>query len=327
MSFLDNSGDIVLDAVLTEIGRKKMATGNFSIRKFALGDDEIGYNLYDKNHPSGSAYYDLEILQTPILESFTNINAGINYGLLSYPNPRLLYLPLIKENHLHPVHGCQPYNKIYYLATNSATYDALQTSFGGGASGAAKVLYAGKTTGNCIMLETGLDTADVAGTSANKSNYIVAQGLVDSTFSVSIDRRFLGACMGTGPTAQFNNGGELGASVVVTTPLTRIQPSRPDPTLKKHVLCFVPAAANNVYYRVSDTTADTSTSVIAGPRACFLGISFDVRPLTATDYSRFGQTNLNVGGTVYSAIDTSVIVAGTSTGTMLEIPIRVIKKN
>ena len=72
MGFLDNSGDIILDAVLTDLGRKRLAEGNFQITKFALGDDEIDYGLYDKNHPSGSAYYDLEILQTPVLEAFTN---------------------------------------------------------------------------------------------------------------------------------------------------------------------------------------------------------------------------------------------------------------
>ena len=46
MAFLDNSGDIILDAVLTEIGRKRMANGNFRIVKFGLGDDEINYEKY-----------------------------------------------------------------------------------------------------------------------------------------------------------------------------------------------------------------------------------------------------------------------------------------
>ena len=64
MAFLDNSGDIILDAVLTDTGRKKMANGNFKITNYGLGDDEINYSQYNKNHPSGSAYSDLEILQT-----------------------------------------------------------------------------------------------------------------------------------------------------------------------------------------------------------------------------------------------------------------------
>ena len=64
MAFLDNSGDIILDAVLTDTGRMRLAKGDgsFNIVKFALGDDEINYELYDKNHTSGSAYYDVEIL-------------------------------------------------------------------------------------------------------------------------------------------------------------------------------------------------------------------------------------------------------------------------
>ena len=72
MAFLDNSGDIILDAVLTDLGRMKMAEGNFSINKFALADDEIDYTLFDINHVSGSAYHDLKIMQTPVLEAFTN---------------------------------------------------------------------------------------------------------------------------------------------------------------------------------------------------------------------------------------------------------------
>ena len=55
MVFLDNSGDIILDAVLTELGRKRMSNGNFRISKFGLGDDEINYEKYNKNHASGSA--------------------------------------------------------------------------------------------------------------------------------------------------------------------------------------------------------------------------------------------------------------------------------
>ena len=78
MAFLDNSGDIILDAVLTDTGRKRLAAGDgsFRIAKFAFGDDEIDYSLYRNSnaaegaHPSGSAYYDINILQSPILEAF-----------------------------------------------------------------------------------------------------------------------------------------------------------------------------------------------------------------------------------------------------------------
>ena len=85
MAFLDNSGDIILDAVLTDTGRKRLARGDgsFNVAKFALGDDEINYELYDKNHASGSAYYDINILQTPVLEAFTNNTSTMKNKLIT----------------------------------------------------------------------------------------------------------------------------------------------------------------------------------------------------------------------------------------------------
>ena len=72
MAFLDNSGDIILDAVLTDAGRQRLARGEFRIVKFAFSDEEIDYTTYNGSHASGSAFADLEIMQTPILEAFTN---------------------------------------------------------------------------------------------------------------------------------------------------------------------------------------------------------------------------------------------------------------
>lgn len=98
MAFLDNSGDIILDAVLTDTGRMRLAKGDgtFKIVKFALGDDEIDYGLFEKNHASGSAYYDLAIMQTPVLEAFTNNTSLLKHKLLSLPSTNLLYLPVVK---------------------------------------------------------------------------------------------------------------------------------------------------------------------------------------------------------------------------------------
>jgi len=103
MAFLDNSGDIILDAVLTDTGRLRLAQGDgsFKIAKFALGDDEINYGLYNKNHASGSAYYDLEILQTPILEAFTNNSGQIKSKLMTMNRTNVLYMPTLRLNQVH----------------------------------------------------------------------------------------------------------------------------------------------------------------------------------------------------------------------------------
>ena len=53
---LFNSSTVSVDAVLTTRGKELLSTGNraFNITKFALGDEEIDYKLYDKDHPSGT---------------------------------------------------------------------------------------------------------------------------------------------------------------------------------------------------------------------------------------------------------------------------------
>ena len=100
MAFLDNSGDIILDAVLTDTGRLRLAQGDgsFKISKFAFADDEINYGLYNKAHASGSAYYDLEVLQTPILEAFTNNTSNMKSRLVTFSRTNILYMPILKLN-------------------------------------------------------------------------------------------------------------------------------------------------------------------------------------------------------------------------------------
>ena len=90
MAFQDNSGDIILDVVLTDEGRRRLAQGNgqFSITKFALADDEINYGLFDTT--AATATQDLSILQTPVLEAFTNNTALMKSKLLSLANRNLL---------------------------------------------------------------------------------------------------------------------------------------------------------------------------------------------------------------------------------------------
>ena len=51
MGYLDHStNNIIVDAVLTDIGREFLARndGSFSIVKFAMGDDEVDYTMIRK---------------------------------------------------------------------------------------------------------------------------------------------------------------------------------------------------------------------------------------------------------------------------------------
>ena len=183
MAFLDNSGDIILDATLTDRGRRRMAQGRFRIAKFALGDDEIDYSLYNKNHPSGSAYYDLKILQTPVFEAFSKTSANINYGLLSNTRMDLLYLPQILPN--GKIEGSlQMSGSVYYCAVNNETYRTIKETWGPSITAVKYLLQSGNRSKNFIALESGMNTDDFLATATTRNNYIVNTNLKDSEFNV-----------------------------------------------------------------------------------------------------------------------------------------------
>jgi hypothetical protein len=329
MAILDNSGDIILDCVLTELGRKRMSNGQFQISKFGLGDDEIDYAIYQKNHISGSAYYDLQILQTPILEAFTQRNASINYGLMTISNNNILYMPTIKRNTLIQGISLLDKHRVIYLAIDDGTtYDLLVTLFGGAGTGAQYVMQAGATTGTKVILESGLDTSDIPGTPSNKQNYLVSQGLQNAQYQISVDNRFFSSVIGPGAQAQFNNNGGNGQAIVqfnpAAQPLTGI-----DSMVRNHSVASVRAINNNVIFRTNDNRADTQTSAIKGPRATATALSFGVRTLNADMYSRYGMSGQtltgDVSGNTYSYIDSTVFVR--SQFSEHQLTVRVIKKD
>tara|TARA_R100000008_G_scaffold72440_3_gene50643 strand:- start:4733 stop:5716 length:984 start_codon:yes stop_codon:yes gene_type:complete len=326
MALLDNSGDIILDAVLTEQGRKRMANGQFQIVKYSFGDDEINYNLYDKNHASGSAYYDLEIMQTPVFEAHTGFNANINYGLLTLPNPGVLYLPMMVRND-QVTQAARPRDGIFILAVHDGvTADALVTAFGGMSSGGdLQVLRAGERNGTKIILETGLHTEEIAGTAANVANYIVAQGLRDKTFHVSYDNRFISRVLEPAPGAVFNNNGGDGEAIVALK-LRGVGPGGTDKSYRNHVMSAIRGVPNLVVRRLTDARLDTATSNILGPRATVTALNFDTTLVTDDLFSRYG-TSRTISGVAGKSIDTMVKITGTKTGVQMEIPIRVFKKN
>lgn len=71
MGYLNNAS-VTVDAILTTKGRQKLAAGTVSglgIAYFALGDDEVNYDLWNPAHPLGSDYYGIVIENMPVLEA------------------------------------------------------------------------------------------------------------------------------------------------------------------------------------------------------------------------------------------------------------------
>ena len=301
MAFLDNSGDIILDAVLTDTGRMRLAKGDgsFAITQFALGDDEIDYSLYNKTHASGTAYYDLEILQSPVLEAFTNNRSSLNSKLITISDTNLLYLPVMKINELagparHAVGA-------YVVMVDKDTEDSEGTAGGNyiyGENGAAQ-------SNNYIRLDQGIDSAAVSPT------FTINATLEETSYMVQVDNRF---------------------ATIMTKDNSSVATSR---------FIDDDGIASYVFSKDSDTAfvtsnTDTSTSsnqIIAGSRGTILEFSFQasIELNTGTTlFTELGSTEVAsstmslVAASYY--IDTNVTVVGLTTGYRIDIPVRFLKK-
>jgi len=334
MAFLDNSGDIILDAVLTDVGRKRMAQGDFKISKFAIGDDEIDYGLYNKNHPSGSAYYDLEILQTPVLEAFTQNNANINYGLMSFTKQNLLYLPTAKINNKMDEAVRLSSNGVIFVhnggtapSDGTSLTTALETDLSAADS---KSVLNSNSTSKCILIETGIDDSSINPTSAEQSSKILSNGLADNTFRVAYDRRFIDSISGPTSGTTFTNSG--GVEGVLTLFLTEDSALGTDTLVENYNSAEVLGILNTVYKDGDGTDrTDTNASVIAGPRSTFTALNITPKSGLKDDgsFTKFGKTGQTVGGAIsgktYDFLDTIVYINGASTNVSIQIPIRIIQ--
>ena len=86
MGYLDNS-TITVDAILTKKGRELLARGRneFQITQFALADDEIDYDLYNTEHPLGTAFYGAAIENLPMTEALPDETQMLKYKLVTLP--------------------------------------------------------------------------------------------------------------------------------------------------------------------------------------------------------------------------------------------------
>lgn len=96
MGFLDHStNNLIIDAVLTDVGRRKLAdnNGSFKIAFFSLGDDEVDYTLIQK---FGRTVGKEKISKnTPIFEAQTKGDLALKHRLLTLPDPTIIRLPTL----------------------------------------------------------------------------------------------------------------------------------------------------------------------------------------------------------------------------------------
>jgi hypothetical protein len=319
MGFLDNSGDIILDAVLTDTGRMRLAKGDgsFRIAKFALGDDEIDYGLYDKNNASGSAYYDVTILQTPVLESFTNNTSMLKSKLMSVNRNDILYLPVVQLFTTAGLGSAKHSSGTFVVPVDKTTVDNLGTLSAGVLNG-----YEPNSAISHIRADQGLDTNQIS------KEETLARDLVETQYIVEMDNR-LGAIFPPPSAPSANN---TGLSTDTTIPAAT--PSFiDDDNIASY---FFTLSANNGYV---SNLGGTQESSIQGPRGTTMqlrvGSSLGLRTSSFlfTEIGSLGTTafsNTAGGGSDLAAnqwrfIDSTVRITGVNTGYRIDIPVRFIK--
>jgi len=322
MAFLDNSGDILLDAVLTDTGRFRLAKGDgsFKITKFAFADDEIDYSAYNKNHASGSAYYDLSLLQTPILEAFTNNTSTMKTKLISIARTNLLYLPVLKVNETHSNKRTalsSPEGSLI-VAVDDATEKAFQDK---GTIGVAM----GVTTnagGDYVKIDQGLDTRDIS------PKFNLDNDLVENQYIIELDSR-LGRISGK------DGDPILEESFIDDDMVATYFVSTADTNFVNKITTHLPIKKYKISSNSSEYTADTA---IIGPRGTSL--EFSIRAsidLNSSTYlfEKLGTTSATTvagltaasttGVTTWAYIDTVVRISGATTGYKVDIPVRFVK--
>lgn len=339
MAFLDNSGDIILDAVLTDLGRKRLAAGNFNIAKFALGDEEINYALWNSSDNRGSAFYDLEIMQTPLLEAFTSDQSLMKSRLLTLIDDSLLHMPILRINDTNRAH--KPYSTFpgFYLMADSKTYDVGNLTRADGLvdnDTATGVIHGvrglhGATSHICI--DQGIDAGESSLTLADP----LPGELLERAFIVKVDHRllrldgFVATENGANDTVVLNeqfidDDGIATYYIVESQNRSPILGPRAKVGLRKRDQ--ITAATEQDRLQSFD-----DHEMFDGPLGSILRITPRASELVSRGeslFDEFGSTGSSLsfrGGTIaaYKYIDTTISVAGATTGFSIDIPIRIIK--
>ena len=325
MAFLNNSGDIILDAVLTVHGRKSLANGTFRVAKFALGDDEINYGLYDKTNASGSAYYDLSILKMPVEIAFTKDDISQKSRLIrTIAATNLLYLPELKLDQVTDLDLAYASGRnAYAIVVDDNTYDDATAA---GATGLPAGFLDGRSASDSlsrrIKTPLGLDGGP---SDWKKSLSDVDAALEETQYNITLDGRFLqlaeatmtqtpsllsatsvlqgGLVQPSAKSAVFSNGGNLDVYTITTA---------------THPTLFTPGPNQNTKVFAASSTANILTiSFVAQDNLDYLFTTYADE--TVISYAAVSGLDVNV-------VKTSVQIQS-AMGFQITVPLEFIRRS
>ena len=254
----------------------------------------------------------MEILQTPVLEAFTNNIASLKSKLLTLTNNNLLYLPIIKLN--TEVAGYQPTDSTvgtgiasgtHAVFVDQGTVDAYKTNVTNYVDGINGPAFDGST--QKFRLDQGLDTNEISAV------FNLDAELTENQYIVEVDNRF-GAIVdieGNTVNPSYIDDDNVASYYLSTGPfVTNLEPNKSD--------------------------GSTTKSSIQGPRGTKLRFSIlsSVSLRTSTflfdqvgSSDSFTTTSPTAGDVAFKFIDSTIRVQGATTGYRVDIPVRFIKKS
>ena len=247
----------------------------------------------------------MEILQTPILEAFTNNASSLKSKILSISRTNLLFLPVLEINEVFDAATAMNSSGYFGVAVDQDTEiyvgpvaDATKTNsgenFGGYVNGAT---LAG---GVYIRVDQGLDTTEIS------ADNLLDADLLETQYIVEMDNRFA---------SLVSSDGTQAAAVSFID----------DDNIASYYLSL---GTDPKFITQNDQgAAGNSTQVIAGPRGTIL--QFKLNASVDLNSSSFLFTELgstfSPGTPVYYYIDSNIRVTGATTGYRIDIPVRFVK--
>lgn len=304
-SFLQNHGDIILDAVLTDYGRKLLAKGDgsFNISKFAFADDEIDYTLFEPEKDSFTN--DAKIMETPIMEAITNNAASMKSPLISLSADNILFMPVMKLNTYQFATGS--FNSFFtgfVIPVDNSNVDTMRTSRYLTHDLSATFLEGVLNNGNReIVIDHGLDSDKLNKNESLRDRYRM---MYETQFNVYVDNRF--SSVGK------NNNGSLSSIMPMSVDDDNVA-----------IYKITDQTISNGMGFVADIPTNDSTPIrgTKGTRTSFTLIpNLD---LTATDtlFNKYGKIAKLKAGTTdeFHTIRSFITIEGINTGCSIEIPV------
>ena len=234
MAYLKTSDSIIINATLTDKGKKLLSRGEFRVAKFTLGDDEIDYSLYSvkritESDEGGDAYR--PALENSLsLEAYRDTQSNIQYGLQSFEGAKLspeeyrtlvedssgldmhayiLNIPVLKVNKKLDYSPTMT-GSVYYLSANNETTEKLNSIAN------FRFLTTDTLENVKFVVESSMDVPKVADypaaegaykrpTKRNTELFILRKYLLDMEYFLYADNRFITSICGIKKNSLFRN--------------------------------------------------------------------------------------------------------------------------